>query len=410
MSRLTLLFALARVVGWLIVPVYVVSVFIGYWLENSAGLWKEENPVENVALLVGFGGFAVVGSLLVVKRPTNLIGWIMATISLIVGVFHTIDTYAAYVVVTRTQPDALAVAGAWIGSWYWYLLLALILVYLPLLFPDGHLLSHRWLPVAVLMGVGTLGVVVLGALADTLSVNEAPGYKIDNPIGIEGLAYVEDLPVFGVLGGLLFVGVIGTVASVVVRFRRSRGVEREQMKWFVCAVAPMLVIPIGDYLPGIIGSVAFAGVLIALPTAIGIAVLRYRLYDIDVIINRTLVYGSLTATLVVVYFGGIVLLQRVFVVLIGEQSTLAVVASTLLIAALFNPLRGRIQSFIDRRFYRRKYDARKTLEAFSAKLRDETDLEALNSELVVVVRETMQPAHVSLWLRPNTLPKGEQAD
>jgi hypothetical protein len=202
--------------------------------------------------------------------------------------------------------------------------------------------------------------------------------------------------------------VIGAVASVVVRFRRSRGAEREQMKWFVCAVAPMLVIPIGDYLPGIIGSVAFAGVLIALPTAIGIAVLKYRLYDIDVIINRTLVYGSLTATLVVVYFGGIVLLQRVFVVLIGEQSTLAVVASTLLIAALFTPLRRRIQAFIDRRFYRRKYDARKTLEAFSATLRDETDLDALSDDLVGVVRETMQPAHVSLWLRPDPAQKGKR--
>jgi hypothetical protein len=260
------------------------------------------------------------------------------------------------------------------------------------------------------MGIGTLGVVVLGALADTLSVNEAPGYKIDNPIGIEGLAYVEDLPVFGVLGGLLFVGVIGAVASVVERFRRSRGAEREQMKWFVCAVAPMLVIPVGDYLPGIIGSVAFAGVLIALPTAIGIAVLKYRLYDIDLIINRTLVYGSLTATLVVLYVMGIVVLQRLFVFVTGEKSTLAVVASTLLIAALFTPLRRRIQSFIDRRFYRKKYDARKTLEAFSAKLRDVTDLQALNSELVGVVRETMQPAHVSVWLRPEKAPKGEQAN
>jgi hypothetical protein len=313
-------------------------------------------------------------------------------------------------VVTRGQPDALAVAGAWIGSWYWYLLLALILVYLPLLFPDGHLLSRRWLPVAVLMGIGTLGVVVLGALADTLSVNEAPGYKIDNPIGIEGLAYVEDLPVFGVLGGLLFIGVIGAVASVVVRFRRSRGAEREQMKWFVCAVVPMLVIPIGDYVPGIIGSVAFAGALIALPTAIGIAVLKYRLYDIDVVINRTLVYGSLTAMLVALYFGGIVVLQRVFVILTGQQSTLAVVASTLAIAALFVPLRRRIQSFIDRRFYRRKYDARKTLETFSLKLRDETDLEALNNDLVGVVRETMQPAHVSLWLRPDPAHRRVSAD
>ena len=151
---------------------------------------------------------------------------------------------------------------------------------------------------------------------------------------------------------------------------------------------------------------SFAGV----PVAIGFAVLKYRLYDIDLLINRTLVYGSLTTTLVALYFVVIVLLQRLFVLLTGQQSTLAVVASTLLIAALFNPLRRRIQSFIDRRFYRSKYDARKTLEAFSATLRDETDLDALSNDLVGVVRETMQPAHVSLWLRPESAPKGEQTD
>ena len=148
--------------------------------------------------------------------------------------------------------------------------------------------------------------------------------------------------------------------------------------------------------------------LIGLPIATGIAILRYRLYDIDLLINRTLVYGTLTTTMVTLYFGGIVLLQRVFVTLTGEQSTLAVVASILLIAALFNPLRRRIQSFIDRRFYRRKYDARKTLEAFSVTLREETDLTTLNDELVGVVRETMQPAHVSLWLRPDVVQKEQR--
>jgi len=147
---------------------------------------------------------------------------------------------------------------------------------------------------------------------------------------------------------------------------------------------------------------------LSVPIAIGVAILRYRLYEIDLIINRTLVYGSLTAMLVGLYLVGIVVLQRLFVLLTGQKSTLAVVASTLLIAAMFTPLRRRIQSFIDRRFYRSKYDARKTLEAFSATLRDEMDLDALNDDLVGVVRETMQPAHVSLWLRPETATKGEE--
>jgi hypothetical protein len=145
-----------------------------------------------------------------------------------------------------------------------------------------------------------------------------------------------------------------------------------------------------------------------LPVATAIAILKYRLYDIDRIINRTLVYGALTVTLVGVYVGSVLSIQYAFRGLTGSRSQLAIVAFTLLIAALFNPLRSRIQSVIDRRFYRRKYDARKTLEAFSTKLKNETDLEALNNDLVGVVKETMQPAHVSVWLRPDTAPKGGQ--
>jgi hypothetical protein len=408
MSRRTLLFALGRVAGWLIVPLYVAGICTSYLFQRRAGLLGGDS-VENALLLVGFSAFAVVGAALVAKRPANAIGWIMAAVALMLSFFLAGDTYAAYVMVTRGRPDALAVIGAWIGSWYWYPLLVLVLVYLPLFFPDGLMPSRRWLPVAVLTGVGTLGVIVLGALADTLQLNEAPGYEIDNPIGIEGLGYVEDLPVFGVLTGLLFFGIIGAAASVVVRFHRSRGIERQQMKWFVYAVAPMLLIPTDGFLPAIISSVALGIVLIGLPTAIGIAVLRYRLYDIDLLINRTLVYGSLTALLVTVYVGSVVILQAGFRSLTGQGSQLTIVASTLAIAALFNPLRRRIQGFVDRRFYRGKYDAAKTLEAFSAKLRDETDLDALNTELVGVVRETMQPAHVSLWLRPDTAPKQDEA-
>ena len=181
----------------------------------------------------------------------------------------------------------------------------------------------------------------------------------------------------------------------------------------------LLLAPIvGWYLPGWLSFSIGIATLSAIPVAVGIAVLKYRLYDIDHIINRTLVYGALTTLLAAGYFGTIMALQGVgslvyqvpFRAVIGQQSTLAVIASTLTMAALFNPLRRRIQRFVDRRFYRSKYDASKTLEAFSAKLRDETDLEALRGDLIGVVNETMQPAHVSLWLRPKTATKGEQTD
>ena len=195
------------------------------------------------------------------------------------------------------------------------------------------------------------------------------------------------------------VGAVGAFVSVAVRFRRSRGIERQQLKWFLYAAAPILTVPVADSLPGVVSGLVFAWLLFGLPAAIGIAVLRYRLYDIDLVINRTLVYGSLTATLVLVYLGSVVGLQRLLSPAVGEDNQLAVVASTLLIAALFGPLRRRVQGFIDRRFYRKKYDARKTLESFSAKLRGASDLDGLNDELLAVVGETVQPAHASLWLR-----------
>jgi len=239
-----------------------------------------------------------------------------------------------------------------------------------------------------------------GALMGTLG-------PIRNPLGIEGFSYVYYKAVLYTMAPLLSVA---AALAVLLRLHRAIGVERQQIKWFAYAAAANISGQICAYIiPGVIDTplwferAGFAlniATIPAIPVSIGIAILRYRLYEIDALINRTLVYGSLTATLIALYFGGTVLLQRVFVALTGEKSTLAVVASTLVIAALFNPLRHRIQSFIDRRFYRRKYDARKTLEAFSAKLRNETNLAALNDDLVGVVRETMQPEHVSLWLRP----------
>jgi hypothetical protein len=237
---------------------------------------------------------------------------------------------------------------------------------------------------------------------------------IHNPLGVESLPSVIKV-VEQVVNTLLFAAVI----SLFVRLRRARELQRQQIKWFVYATAlticgGIVTYPVSEAIGSQwlkwIGFVPFIVGVMAIPISMGIAILRYRIYDIDVLINRTLVYALLTASLVAVYFGAVVLLQRFFVLLTGEKSTLAVVTSTLLIAALFNPLRRRIQGFIDRRFYRKKYDARKTLEVFSAKLRDETDLDALSGDLVGVVRETMQPAHASLWLRPHTVLKIKQPD
>ena len=368
--------------------------------------------------LLPFLAFPLVGALIASRRPMNPIGWICLAVGIIWMVILISTSYGVYGLVV--SPGSLPFPAA-IGSlqeWMWVPAVGLFGIYLILLFPDGRLPSRRWRPLAWLSG-GAIILVSAGTVLSPGSMDGLPGIR--NPFGLEKYPWVADATLSLTL--LLPLCMLASAVSLVLRFLRSRGEEREQIKWLAFAASILglgfssYVIP-GNILPDDAGGVdrlwenlledavtlSFAGI----PVAIGFAVLKYRLYAIDVVINRTLVYGSLTATLVAFYFGGIVLLQRLFVALTGEKSTLAVVASTLLIAALFNPLRRRIQSFIDRRFYRRKYDARKTLEAFSAKLRDETDLNALNGELVGVVRETMQPVHVSLWLRPDSASKKDE--
>ena len=346
-------------------------------------------------------GYSVIGAVIASRLPNHPIGWICCAIGLIAAVDHFGGEYAVYALLAHPEALAGGQAMLWLQGWFWMLFVGLI-VFLLLLFPNGRLPSSRWRPFAW----GSVAVISVGVIWSSAI---SPDVRFDAP--------PSPIQLLVLLLGLV------AAASVVVGRRNARGVERQQIKWLLYAgpiwfVGSALKIAVFFFMlvEGAWG-LWVSYLLVAVgglggPIAIGIAILRYRLYEIDILINRTLVYGSLTALLALVYFGGIVVLQRVFVVLTGEKSTLAVVASTLVIAALFNPLRRRVQEFVDRRFYRRKYDARKTLEAFSARLRDETDLGALRDELVGVVRETMQPAHVSLWLRPDTVPsrKSEQED
>jgi hypothetical protein len=348
--------------------------------------------------------FTVVGAFVASRHPRNPIGWIFCTLGLVTGLDALTHGYTEFWLVSGWGSRSFGETVAWFGTWAW-IFQTVALTFLLLLFPNGRLPSPRWWPAAWCAGLG-IGASVVSYALDAGTLADFP--QVVNPYGVDSPL----VRTVGIAGLLLIVGsMVASAISVIIRARHSGEVERQQIKWLAYGG----VVTVGTSL--VAGAISVWSVtvsiavtnlaLLALPIFTGIAIVRSRLYDIDFLINRTLVYGCLTATLIALYFGGIVVLQWVFVFLTGQQSTLAVVASTLLIAALFTPLRRRIQRFIDRRFYRSKYDARKTLEGFSVKLREETDLEALNDELVGVVRETMQPAHVSLWLRPDTASKGK---
>jgi hypothetical protein len=431
-----------RTAAWLAWSVWAVCVVL-ITLALALDFTTKELPLEvggfrydpGFAVLTGVLSLAypAVGALIASRLPTNPIGWIFCGLGLIYVTRRFTTAYGDHFSL-ETVALPWGEFAAWFSTWIGFAGPTLA-VFLMLLFPGGRLPSRRWRIVVWLT--------VLGAAMSAIGFAFMPGIlpthtHLVNPFEIVGVIYgkLTTYQFFGVsrlLGmTLLSTSILAALFSVILRLRHARGDDRPQIKWFLFAAVPLTVLGTLDQLDtivtlfttdfmfrpvyilyswGLLVLVVYVQVLALLlvPICTYIAILRYNLYDIDVVVNRTLVYGSLTATLVALYFVGIVLLQRLFVLLTGQRSTLAVVASTLLIAALFTPLRRRIQSFIDRRFYRRKYDARKTLEAFSAQLREETDLNALSEDLVGVVRKTMQPAHVSLWLRPEASPKGTQA-
>ncbi len=350
--------------------------------------------------------YGALGVLIASRHGRNPIGWIFCFVAVSLGILAFASGYADYALYARDDSLPGAVLAAWVVSWLFIPAVYVSACYLFFLFPDGRPASRRWRPViwaaTVVVAVATLATALEPGRLFTFPTVENP-FGLPEPFGRITIV-ANDITDFSAM--LVF---LVSLASMVTRLRGVRGRERLQLKWITYAAAltatSFAVSFLAVSLPEdwralsdlffLIGVVGFAGI----PVAAATAILKYRLYDIDRIINRTLVYATLTAALASVYVGGVVTLQIVFRALTGQGSQLAVVASTLAIAVLFGPLRRRVQGFIDRRFYRKKYDAARTLEAFSARLRDEVDVDHLAEEFVAVVRDTMQPAQTSLWLR-----------
>jgi hypothetical protein len=336
--------------------------------------------------------FAALGTMVVSREPRNAVGWVLVVIPLSLGVLIVSDRLFWLIALNSGATGGAAAYAAWLANWAWIPAIVPTFTILPLLFPTGETVSRRWrvlLWTALAAGIATFA-------GTAFAPGPLDAFRgVDNPISI-------DSPVVAIVGRVGFFVLVPTaLASIVslgVRFRRSHGVERQQLKWVVAAAALLPVAFTGAGFGGKAGFLILTSGLLVVAGAVAIAMLRYRLYDIDVVINRALVYGALSAMLAATYLGTVLLLQ-VLIAPLTEKSDLAIAGSTLAVAGLFRPARRRIQATVDRRFYRSRYDAARTLEAFGARLRDEVDLETLTVELRAVIGSTMQPSHVTLWLR-----------
>ncbi len=392
----------------------IVLISVSAALLDAAAAQQGGSPLTWFAYLIG-PAFALVGALILTYRPDNRVGWLMMLPGL--SAFVLVDAYLRPLIGGSAPLPPALTPGLWLALWYsnWnWTLLIFPLLWLMLLFPTGRPISRRW---GWLVWVGVVLTLFL-LLLSTFGTPMSPGsgnadWSYPNPIGLIQAAQVDQSAVFTLFVAIMPVWVILCLAALVVRYRRAGPVERQQMKWLLLATAVF----VAAYLPAFlvaswenetIWNVLWMAAMLLIPAAIGVAILRYRLWDIDVIIRKTLLYAVLTALLALVYFGVVIILQGLFSRLAGvaEGSTLAVVISTLAIAALFSPLRRRIQDGIDRRFYRKKYNAQQVLAQFAQTARDETDLDALLAELTRVVDETLQPEHVSIWLQDTKSPKG----
>jgi hypothetical protein len=401
-------------IAWATLTVYWGCVAAGFLLRvlNDPDFAVGDQLFERV---IG-GAFPTVGAVIVAHQPRNRIGWLCCTVGLLVGVAFFAQDYAWYALVHRPGSLPGGLAMAWLSQWPLLVAFALMVTFLLLLFPDGRLVSPRWRIVAWAAAADLAGLWI--GIAFAPGPLGAGGLEtVSNPLGIQWpgppprLLAAIVAKAFELLIHLSALLILLSAASMVVRFRRARGVERQQLKWFTYAPLAAVLVWLVSSIPALMSEaptvvvilrvyVVGAIISVGIPLAIGIAVLRYRLYDIDRLINRTLVYGVLTALLVVVYAAGVFILGQLLNP-VGGQSELAVATSTLAVAALFQPARRRVQAGVDRRFNRRRYDATKSVAAFSTRLRDEIDLDTLSAELLAVVDQTMEPTRASLWLRPS---------
>jgi hypothetical protein len=392
----------ARRVAWVIWSICVSLILSA----SVIGILDGRNLLQDAHIIcigIAFGLFGTVGALIVSQRPRNTIGWILCTVGIGTGITDFSGNYVTYGMIKGHLPLPGTEIFNWLGNTVWPVNWVLFLVFLPLLFPDGRLLTRRWR----IVGWPAAILALLSMLAGWLSVANVElfgkGISADFWRSLSDNFNLLELPL-----------TIAALVSLVLRFIRTKERERQQIKWLTYGTAIMTVLIVGSIFilndpNSPIYALIFDLAIMLLPLSIGISILRNQLYAIDRLVNRTLVYGTLTALLALVYFGLVIGLQALARLFPGqaEQSPVVIVASTLAIAALFQPLRHRLQAIIDRRFYRRKYDAVRTVATFSSTLRNEVDLTQLSEHLMTVVEETMQPASVSLWLRSSSRERSE---
>jgi hypothetical protein len=373
----------------------------GSW--SGGGLWVAG------ALVVTIVTYPAAGWLIAARRPESPIGWLLLAIGACWGAGAT-STYSDYTIKLHHHLPGGALVAV-VGSAFWMPAIGMTGTFLLLLFPDGYLPGPRWRPVARASAVAMVaGLFYLMFRPGPLTDAGYPGVR--NPVGIDALGSVLGVGWVAILA--LVVAMVVSAASLVVRYRRARGPERQQVKWLAAAAAGVavvyaVVVPLGAVVdpssqdPPVWLSAAQSASLLSfglIPVAIVFAVLRYRLYEIDVIIRRTLVYAVLVAILAALYLGGVTVVGGLLRTITGGSGAIGVTVSTLAVAGAFQPLRARIQRAVDRRFYRGRYDAARTLEAFSGRLREQVEIDAVSGEVLDVVRQALQPVHATIWLKP----------